>query len=140
MVKAMLHTCGKVCINMGVAITLTSVTTCHTFKIEVHHRFPLALWVALCLAVASDSKFFHITPKFYVYLTTAPGGKKRNIVLSRKPIVTMVARLTSSTTKIRKESEKNEHIFHYLYGILAQIHIAGCPSYQVIDTHSVKHA
>ena len=51
----MLHTCGKVCINMGVAITLTSVTTCHTFKIEVHHRFPLALWVALCLAIASDS-------------------------------------------------------------------------------------
>ena len=71
----------------------------------------------------SDSKFFHITPKFYVYLTTAPGGKKWNIVLSWKPIVTMVARLTSSTTKIRKESEKNEHIFHYLYGILAQIYI-----------------
>ena len=98
----MLHTCGKVSINMGVAITLTSVTTCHTFKIGVHHRFPLALWVALCLAIASDSKFFHITPKFYVYLTTAPGGKKLNNALSRKPIVTMVTMLKSSTTKIQK--------------------------------------
>ena len=75
-VTAMFLTCSEVTINISVALLLTSFTTCHTFQIEVHHRFPLALGVTFCLAIASDCKFFHITPKFYVYLTTAPGGNK----------------------------------------------------------------
>lgn len=72
----MFLTFGEVCVNVCVAFLLAPVTTCHTFQIEVHHRFTLALWVAFGLAIASDCKFFHITPKFYVYLTTAPGGNK----------------------------------------------------------------
>ena len=73
-IEAMFLSCGKVCVYTSVAFLLASVTTCHAFQIVVHHRFPLALWVAFCLAIASDCKFLHFVPKFYVYLTTAPGG------------------------------------------------------------------
>ena len=70
----MFLSCSKVGVNTSIAFLLTPVTTGHTFQIEVHHLFPLALRVAFCLAVASDCKFFHITAKFYVYHTAAPGG------------------------------------------------------------------
>ena len=105
----MFPTFGEVYVNVSVAFPLTSITTYHTFIIEVHHGFPLALWVAFCLAIASDCKFFHITPKFYVYLTTAPGGNKRIMYyLEARCCAPMVTKLSTSTTKIRKESEKNE--------------------------------
>ena len=87
LVKAMFLTSEKVDVNASVAFLLASITTCHTFKIEVYHRFPLALGVTFCLAIASDCKFFHITPKFYVYLTTAPGGNKLNNIISQSPLL-----------------------------------------------------
>ena len=111
----MFFTFKEVNINMSVAFLLASITTCHTFKIEVHHRFPLALWVAFCLAIASDCKFFHITPKFYVYLTTAPGGTKLNNILYRSPMLSLDGdQAHDFDYKDIKKSEKNEHILHFL--------------------------
>ena len=80
----MFFTGSKVCVDVIVAFLFTSFTTGHAFQVIVHHFLPLALRVALCLAVASDCEFFHCFAKFYVYLTAAPGGIKSSLIYFNK--------------------------------------------------------